>query len=132
LLVLNSTVTASGGGVQIYTDNTASDAVPKFVDPTPADKTNNDSMAAGLVKGVSGTSSDTPLPMAWSIKDSSSTGVQAADPNNGPTSGPGNKFQWLFMKDKYNNQDVPGLNSTAFVNGQPFITMINVSGIHYG
>src|SRR5688572_25375879 len=61
LILLNSTVTAGGGGVQIYTDNTAADASPRFIDPTPGDKTNADSIASGLVRGTAGTTSVNPL-----------------------------------------------------------------------
>ena len=135
-LLLNATVTDVGGGVQIYTRNTETDASPKFQDPTAGDKTNSDSMAAGLVAGLPGTTSTvTPLPIAWSIKASSQvigTDLAAADPNNGPTTGIGNKFQWLYMKDRYNTANIVPLNFTAFVDGQAFITMINVTGLHIG
>jgi hypothetical protein len=147
LLVINSTVTDSNGGIQIYTENTAADAVPAFVDPTPANKINADSAAGGLVQGNSGSSSVV-LPMAWSIKDGSriveggtaATGVGAADPNNGPTTAVNNnKFQWLFVTDRYNTQGVDfngdgdvtdPTDSAPFVDGSAYASMVLVNGIH--
>ncbi|MFN0118552.1 MAG: hypothetical protein ACKVQC_09715 [Elusimicrobiota bacterium] len=134
-LLLNATVLGVGSGVQIYSDNTASDATTRFVDPTPGDKTNPDSMAAGLVKGASGVTSASPLPMAWTIKASSITAPTSAEPNN---AGDPNSFQWLYFKDRYNDQNIPALNSLAFVDGEAFITMIRTNTaaggaeIHFG
>ena len=147
LVVMNSTVTDVGGGIQIYTDNTAADATPKFVDPTPAISSNTDSAAAGLLEGLSGTTSKV-LPMAWSIKGStkvveggtSATGIGATDPNTGATTGSNNKYQWLFVTDKYNTLGIdfdgngvidPNTGDAApFVNGAPFIVMRNSVGVH--
>jgi len=130
-LLLNATVTDSGGGVQIYTRNMDSDASPKFEDPTPGDTSNTDSNPAGLLMGTSGTTTVT-VPLAWSIKGASATvgtDLLAADPNTGPATGPGNKFQWLFMNDK-NTPTIPATGTSAFVNGAAYVTAINVSGIH--
>lgn len=125
LLLIVSTVTGAGSGVQIYTDNTSLiDANPRFIDPTPADKTNPDSLAAGMLEAVASTTSFPPLAMAWSVKASSTTIPPAINPNTDPA------FQWLFYKDKYNDQAIPLMNVTPFVNGEPFITMINNRGIH--
>lgn len=147
LLVLNSTVTDANGGVQIYTENTAADAVPQFVDPTPAVKTNPDSAAAGLLQGNSGTTS-TVLPVAWSIKSSTkqvgggnpATGIGAADPNGNAT-GAANSSQWLFLTDRYDDQGIdynnngnvtdPG-DAAPFVDGMVYISMVRVGGIHTG
>ncbi len=152
VIVMASTVTDAAGGIQIHTDNTAADASPKFVDPTPGNLINPDSNAAGLLQGTSGVTS-TVLPMAWSIKDSSrtvesgtvNTGIGAADPNNGPITAVYNtKYQWLFVTDKFNVQGIdysgdglvtPGPNSpdaAPFVNGAKYITMRNSTGIHFG
>jgi len=146
LIVLNSTVTDSNGGIQIYTENTASDASPQFVDLTPADTTNPDSAAAGLLEGLSGSTNHV-LPVAWSIKSSTkivegavaTTGIGATDPNNGSTTGANNKFQWLFVTDRYNTQGIdfnqdgnvtsPG-DAAPFADGDPFISMVRVGGIH--
>jgi len=153
LLVLNSTVTDNNGGIQIYTENTASDASPKFVDPTPSSTTNADSNAAGLLEGLTGTSSKA-LPMAWTIKSTTRTieggtdvtGVGAADPNNGPTTGVfNNKFQWLFVTDRYNTGGIdydndgqivlgdgsidPG-DAAPFIDGAKYQSLVRVGGIH--
>lgn len=110
LLVVNSSVTDSNGGVKIYTDNTATDANPKFVDPTPANKINKDSFAAGLLKGLSGTTSDVPLSMAWAVKTSTkiveladtNRGIGAFDPNAAIVAGYNTSQQWFNMTDAYN------------------------------
>ena len=151
LLVINSTVTDLNGGIKIYTDNTAADASPQFVDPTPGNTVNQDSLASGLLLGTSGTTSEPPLAMAWSIKASTrvveggdvNTGIGAADPNNGPeTATADNRFQWLFMTDEYNwdtgvdfNGDGDAVDegdATAQALDSAFVTMINNVGIHFG
>ncbi len=139
-LVITATVTDVGGGIQIYTRNTDPDAVPKFVDPTPLDTTNADSNPAGLLKGNVAGNTGIVLPMAWAIKSSSrtieggtdATGVGAADPNTGSSGAVyNNKFQWKFFKDRA-TPTIPSTGATAFVDGEPYVTMINVVGIHYG
>jgi hypothetical protein len=131
------------GGIQIYTNNTAPTAAPKFVDPTPGNlaapvgsplwlaAVNADSNPAGLLLGTSGSSSDR-MDMAWSIKDSSKTPnvkIGAMDPNNGPTvdAGLGTKFQWLYMLDKGTppvdrNGDGDILDTTTPPGGNPDLT----------
>lgn len=148
LIVLNSTVTDDNGGIQIYTDNTAADASPQFVDPDPTnDPTNKDASAAGLLRGTSGTTSTLPLPMAWSIKSSTkiveggveSTGIGATDPNTGSTAGINNKFQWLFVTDASNTAGIDfngdgdvadSGDSSPFVDGGIFASMVRAGGIH--
>jgi len=150
LFIINSTVTDSGGGIKIYTDNTAAAANPKFVDPTPGNAFNPDSLSSGLLLASVSTTSVPGLPMAWTIKSSTriveggsdTTGVGAADPNNGPTGQVyNNKFQWLFFTDKYNwalGVDLDGDNVLEATEPQPqaldapFVTMINSVGIHFG
>jgi hypothetical protein len=146
LLVINSTVTDSNGGIQIYTENTAADASPKFADPTPAVTTNPDSAAAGLLEGTSGTTSNV-LPLAWTIKSSTRvveggtdlTGVGATDPNNGATAGFNNKYQWLYVTDRYNvngidfNQNgnvTDPTDSAPFVDGAIYQSMVRLTGLH--
>jgi len=117
---LSSTITASGGGIQTYTDNTAADASPKFsglinsVSATPA----------GLVDNSSTTLK---LPTAWTILHSSGVPV-AANPNNAADP---NSFGWLYHEDKA-QVAVPTLGASAFVNGDPYITVENSNGIHFG
>ena len=152
LLVINSTVTDNGGGIKIYTDNNHAAANPRFIQPTPF-ATAPTSVAAGLVKvpAVGTTTSEAPLPMAWTIKATTRTvesgtdvtGVGAADPNTGPATAVfNNKFQWLFMTDKLNwasGTDFNGDGDTADAGDSapkaldaPFVTMINKVGIHFG
>lgn len=154
LLVINSTVTDTGGGVKIYTDNTGIGASPAFVDPTPGaigtvNRRNSDSSAGGLVAD-DGVNSQV-LPMAWSIKSATrtvesgtvDTGIGAADPNTGPaTATRDNKFQWLFVTDPYNWTDGVDFNndgdvldvgdSTPQALDSRYTTMIKHSGIHFG
>lgn len=139
LMVINSTVTDAGGGVQIYTRNTEADASPRFVDPTPGDTSNADSNPAGLLRGTTGDTGSV-LPLAWSIKANpriieggdTTTGIGAADPNNGSVAAVfNNKFQWLFFKDKAGT-NIPSTGATAMVDGEPFVTMIKSDGIHFG
>src|SRR5438477_7713645 len=89
---LDSTLTASGGGIQIYTDNTASD-VPAGERFTYVGSTNSVN-PAGLVDLTTTTKT---LPLAWSIKDTTTTAPTAADPTSGTDP---NASQWLFFKDR--------------------------------
>lgn len=149
LIVMNSSVTDVGGGIQLYTDNTANDASPQFYDPTPQNTINPDSNAAGLLEGLSGKSSKT-LPMAWSIKSSTriveggtdATGVGAADPNTGlETAVYNNRFQWLYMMDKFNTDGIDNngdgdvkdaVDAAPFTNALPYIVIRKANGIHFG
>lgn len=150
LLVINSTVTDAAGGIKIYTDNTSAAANPRFVDPTPANAFNADSLASGLLRATSPTTSVAGLPMAWTIKTSTRiieggttlTGVGAADPNTGSTGAVyNNKFQWLFHTDAYNWALGVDLNGNTVLDpgepqpqalDAPFVTMINSFGTHFG
>jgi hypothetical protein len=155
LLRLDTTITASNGGVQIYTDNKEAGANPKFVDATPLDLNNPDSNPAGL---VSVTDTGDTLSLAWAIKDSSHvvegagpTGIRANDPNENNQCGRpdvADAYQWLFMSDAsspaidFNGDgdvldtdpvaDCPNPDTVAFVPGNTFSTMINRNGFHFG
>ncbi len=146
LLVINSTVTDQNGGIKIYTDNTAADAVPRFVDPTPGNATNPDSSAGGLLEADTSTTSVS-KPLAWSIKAATNTIPAAANPNdngNGLCGFPtdSNAFQWLFATDKFNwasgidfDQDGDVLNcgdALPQALDAKYPTMIKHSGIHFG
>jgi hypothetical protein len=155
-----TTITQLNGGVQMVTDNTAEDADPKFVDPTPAtiDKPllahNPDSNPAGLVLNMPGQTKYT-LPLAWTIKDSrlTTTGplpgdvqIQPPDPNTGPVDGPGYRFQWLYIFDRatpvinWNGNDivdpddeVNGIRDSAgYVPGDDYQRIIDYRGRHLG
>jgi len=157
MLEIQWSVTDVNGGIQIYTDNTNQTmtpiASPYFVDATPGDNAsdpnghNLDSNPAGLLQVFTGLSSSTvALPLAWSIKtstmvvglDNAARGILPADPNGTVEIGAGNKYQWLYMKDKATPAlDLDGDGSwtgsadgTPFANAESFVTMIKSSGIH--
>ena len=121
---LASTMTASGGGIQIYTDNTSSvDANPKY---TYASSTFSN--PAGLVDTTTTTKT---LPLAWSIKDTTATATAptAADPTSGTDP---NASQWLFFKDRATQSDA-SQNTTPFADGETFIAVKRAGdGIHFG
>jgi hypothetical protein len=152
LVIINSTVTDNNGGIRIYSDNTASDAAPKFVDPTSGDNDDADSKVNVLLKGTSGTTSEPGLPVAWSIKTSTkivnganvNTGIQPREPNDSSLpnqTGSNNPYQWLYMTDKSNwdgidlNNDgdyIDAFETAPLPNGAPFTLLINKSGEHFG
>ena len=112
---LDSTITASGGGIQTYTDNV--NGTPKFTGDATTET------PAGLVDSTDTTKV---LPIAWRIVDSTVT-VTALSPNN--TTDP-NHFLWLYLEDK-SQVAIPSLNAGAFANGIPFVTVKNSQGIHF-
>lgn len=125
-------------GLQIYTDNTASDASPKFTSAVTAGTVGSN--PAGLVDMTTTTKV---LAMAWSIKAATSTIVVgtntytipplAANPNNngllGNPTDP-NAFQWLFMQDR-GTPSIPLANTSAFSDGNSFVAVKNNLGIHF-
>jgi len=117
-IALNSTVTDNGGGIEIYTDNENATAVPKYVGPGGTDP-------SGLVEASAGL---TTLSVAWNINDSTQTvnsTLDPSDPNTGPATGPGNRFQWLFMLDRNTPAIAP---NPAFSDGEQYVTMIKTTG----
>ena len=125
---LFSTMTASGGGIQIYTDNKAADAVPAYT---------GTSNPAGLVNASATTRT---LPIVWSIKATTGTAPVAADPDRVCPQAPGgvdpNAFQWLFFKDRgtpSGGTSPCGDALTAFADGDVFTTVKQAgNGIHFG
>jgi hypothetical protein len=93
-------------GVQIYTDNTAAEATPRFTGvPSQTDP-------SGLVDSLTPTQR---LPMAWTIhSDTVTFPAQAANPNVNGT--------WFFMQDKA---------TPAFFNGFAYATALTNQGIHF-
>jgi hypothetical protein len=151
-LRFNFNVTDRLGGIQIYTNNTAATASPKFVDPTPTNLINADSNPAGLLLGTAGNSSER-MDMAWSIKATSATvgvDVAPADPNNGALTGAASKFQWLYMLDKATpaidrngdgdvldtdpvaNPNADLRDTVAYVPGNDFSNVVKFTKIHFG
>jgi len=131
-LQLDTDVETLGWGVQIYTNNTAAGASPQF--RTTVQSGQIGSNPAGLVNTQA--TSQT-IPMAWSIKAGTQTALAAAPPaaepnnngQNGHTTDP-NAFQWLYMEDAA-TPAIPANGTSAFSNGDPFITVKNNYGNHY-
>ena len=121
-ILLNSTITSSGGGIQIYTDNTAPDQAPYQYSGDLA--TTN---PAGLIDETTTTAK---LSLVWSVKADRGQPVPiAADPTNG---GDPNSSQWLFFKDRL-TPDIISQNTTHFQDGETFIAVKKGgSGIHFG
>jgi len=108
-------------GVQIYTNNTAAGANPRYTGSVSTFTTTPP--VGGLVNP-----NNTPrlLPLAWEAMESSSPTLKAQDPNNcGPSNGLA--CLWLFMQD----QAVFGNGNATAYNGAPWITARNNVGIHY-
>jgi len=123
---LNSTLTAVGAGIQIYTDNEASDANPKFTLPGGVTVGQAGSNPAGLVDTTTTTAV---LSMAWSIKATTTTAPTAADPTSTTDA---NAAQWLFFEDR-NTPTIASQNTVAFADGATFIAVkLAGSGIHFG
>jgi len=120
---LDTTITSSlPSGIQIYTDNTAAAANPKYTGVISA----NTPTPAGLVASANTTQK---LPTAWRAIKELGVVTAAAD----PSAGAGDSFAWLFHKDKA-QVAVPSLNATAFVNGEDFITVYKNGangGVHF-
>jgi hypothetical protein len=113
-------------GVQIYTDNTDPAASPRFVDPSPANTSNIDSNPAGLLRKITGqTTSHYTLDMAWCIKEATATVPVANSPSDGSVA----SFQWIPMKDRA-TPAIPGLNTTAFADGQDDVAVRKPAGYH--
>ena len=110
-------------GVQIYTKNTATGANPKYVISVSSNP-------AGLVDIADPTVT---LPVAWSItagtQAPAAVAPTAAEPNDNPSNP--HAFPWLYMKDAA-TPDIPSQNTTAFQNGELYVTVKNNVGIHFG
>ncbi len=110
-ILLNSTITAANGGIQIYTENRAADFTPKASTAT--------ALIAGLVDNTDNTKI---LPMAWAVRNST-VSVASVVP---PAGDPDVIFQWLYFKD-------PGSASPdTLSNGELYATVKNATGIHFG
>lgn len=120
---LHSTTTASGSGVQMYTDNMNVSASPRFTGD------NTQVSPAGLVDG---TTTVYTLPVAWAIRDAlvgGTTGPIVAEPNDSATNP--ESYQWHYLSDA-GQVAIASLNVSAFANADPYITVVSPSGIHWG
>jgi hypothetical protein len=114
---LNTVMTTStGGGVQIYTDNTNVAASPKFT----GDKTQ--ATPAGLIGSADTTKK---LPTAWEAVQSTSVVTASADP--GTIAG----SVWLYHEDAA-QVAILSQNAAAFANADDFITVYKANaGVHF-
>ncbi|MHB9154845.1 MAG: hypothetical protein ACYC5N_04020 [Endomicrobiales bacterium] len=102
-------------GIQIYTDNKAATANPRYT---------GTGSAGGLVDGADTTKA---LPMCWRIVDVTTTTYTIANTADyahlySPDIGDG-FYPWMYIKDK---------SDPDFVNSADYITAWDLRGIHYG
>ena len=110
-------------GVQIYTDNTATDANPRFT--TRAAPGTIGSNPAGLVDA---SSPSITLPMAWRTVDLTTATLAAFEPNACP--GTGSACLWQYLQD-FATPTISSQSTQAFLNGDPSVTLKDHTGIHY-
>lgn len=126
-------------GLQIYTNNTAPNALPRYLDPTPGNTINLDSDPSGLGwlrSGISTTS--VKLPLSWRVQDSSAPVPSAIAPYTLLTGGSGQQFNWSYMKDRAtpaidadgNGQVADPVDGTAFQDGEEYVIVKDTRGIH--
>jgi hypothetical protein len=137
-LVVSATVTAYGGGIQIYTNNAAAGITPQWTGAllpvTSTGTTANN--PAGLVSESNTTAT---LPMAWSATPSTTTATLADEPNNcGKTDPTGTACAWNYMLDKNTPNTlgpiVAGVQTynSGFANGATYVELYQAgSGLHY-
>ena len=110
-------------GIEIYTDNCASDANPQC-------STNTTTLdPAGLVDT---SSTSIVLPMCWSIVNSTVTGYtqrQISQSSDNKLYSNGNPT-YLWIKDR-NTPNITGSGTTAFVDGESYITVWDNQGIQW-
>ncbi len=111
--------TDTSWGVQIYTDNTGAAASPRFTSPVTVGQPGSN--PAGLVDMATPNKA---LPLAWSIQPLGAPIPAAAVPATplGPS--------WLYVKDRA-TPNIPSQNTTAFQDGQAYVTMVGNRGIHF-
>jgi len=106
-------------GIQMYTDNRASDANPRFQPSVSVGQPGSN--PAGLV--MASTPNDKRLPLAWKIQPASAAPPAAGDPAS--------TFGWFYFKDKQ-TPEILLENTTPFQNAEPYIKVADNRGIHYG
>lgn len=134
-IVMHSTITNSAGGIQIYTDNTASDAPARFTgDVTLLNP-------AGLVDSSNTTST---LPMCWRVVDittstasntimqgcnaPNSSGVMTWYPDRLYSNLLGVRYPcFIWMKDRQ-TRTIADTTITAFANGDDYVTVKDAIG----
>ena len=131
-LVLHSTLTASSGGIMIYTDNTAPSATPKKI-------ASGVFSAAGLVDNTN--PDNRTLPLAWSIVDATTPALGDGAPPSGFIAADDPEFatslhytgQWFLMKDP-GSPNLSGSQAESrgkLIPGESYATVKNAQGIHF-
>lgn len=118
-----SVITSSSGLVQIYTDNCATDANPKFYIVTPTSFN-----PVGLVKTDT---KDRTLKTCWRVCDSTITlaagDIQQAVNNQLYSSVYGSSYPcYIWMKDA-KTPNITSENTTQFVNGEDYVTVMDAN-----
>jgi len=122
---LKNTYTRSNYGIQIYTDNMAADASPKFTGD--ADLVN----PAGL---VATDATDKVLPLCWRITDATTDTLEIIEDTSHHLYNPtlaSDYFCFLWMKDA-STKAIAGSGTTAFQNADDYVTAWDERGIHHG
>jgi len=102
-------------GIQIYTDNTAADANPKFASTIPSGQPGSN--PAGMIGQCN---PSFVLPLAWSIQPDTTTPPAAGDPQTNTV--------WFSIEDKL-TPDISVQKTTHFTNGAPYVLVKNNQGI---
>jgi len=110
-ILLHSTLTVSGGGIRIYTDNAATDANPRFGGSF------GENNGAGLIDTTTNT---IVLPLAWLIRDERGDPT-TGDPNYNPS--------WFYFKDR---SQTNFWTTTDTTDARDYSTVAKAGyGIHY-
>jgi hypothetical protein len=131
---VTNTYNRTGWGIQIYTDNCASDANPRFyiVDPSSVNP-------CGLIATVDKKSV---LPLAWRIMGETTAyanlGIEEVEDSVvrdkhhlESTNLPGvGYYPWVWMKDA-KTPAISAQYTSAFVNGEDYVTIWNETGVHH-
>jgi hypothetical protein len=123
-ITMTSQITNATGGIQIYTDNMAADANPKY----PSSIVGQTVPAANPAGLVTASSTTAVLPMCWRLTDGTTTSigiVQGTDNKLYSTQLGGQAGSYpcfLWMMDK-NTFAIPSANTAAFVNGMDYVTI---------
>jgi len=130
---VTNTYNGTGWGIQIYTDNCAADADPRFYIVEPSSVNPAGLLATDNKKDV--------LPLAWRIMGDTTTqaylGIrEVSDPvvpdkhHLESTTGASGYYPWLWMKDA-KTPSILSQYTTAFVNGEDYVTVWSENGVHH-
>lgn len=132
---VTNTYNKTGWGIQIYTDNCAADAVPRFYIVNPTTVNPCGLIATDDKKSV--------LPLAWRIIGDTTSYAhlnirEVSDPvvpdkhHLQSTDFPEAKiyYPWLWMKD-FKTPSILAQYTDGFVNGEDYVTTWNGNGVHH-